>query len=201
MESIICDEVNVKGVDLIDSGDDLIIKSAKANFKVLGPKVGKLMGKLAPIIQSFSREQIAHFEQNEVERVVLDGQEIKLELEDVEIRTASKEGYATYTDADLTIALDLTLTTDLVEEGLARELVNRIQNLRKEIGLAVTDRIDIYIASPSNGILKTVKNKSAYIKNETLTVNILETKADDLEIKEITIGEESLIIGLKKNQN
>jgi len=93
MAAIICDEVNVKKIDLIDSPDDLISKEAKANFKILGPKVGKLMGKIAPIIQLFSREQIDNFEQNGFERIVLDGQEIKLIPEDVEIRTSSKEGF------------------------------------------------------------------------------------------------------------
>ena len=76
---------------------------------------------------------------------MLDGQEIKLDIEDVEIVTTSKEGFTTFTDSDLTIALDLSLTDDLIEEGLARELINRIQNMRKEIDFAVTDRIEIYL--------------------------------------------------------
>jgi isoleucyl-tRNA synthetase len=198
MSAIICDEVNVKKIDLIDSPDDLINKEAKANYKILGPKVGKLMGKLAPVIQLFSRKQIDNFEQNGYERVVLDGQEIKLVPEDVEIRTSSKEGYATFTDTDLTVALDLDISDELMEEGLARELINRIQNLRKESKFAVTDRIEIYFDGLSEKLSKAVKNKDVYIKNETLAVNVLDKQVENLNIKEITIEEESLILGIKK---
>ncbi len=198
MSALICDEVNVKSLDLIDSSDDLITKSAKANFKILGPKVGKFMGKLTPVIQSFSRDQIDNLEQSGFERVVLDGQEIKLVLEDVEIRTSSKEGYATYTDTDLTIALDLEITVDLMEEGLARELINRIQNMRKESDFEVTDRIEIYFEGLSEKLSKAVKNKDKYIKNETLAVNVLDKNVENLIIKEITIMEESLLLGIKR---
>ncbi len=201
MVTIICDELNVKKLELINNADELIDKSAKANFKNLGPKVGKLMGKLAPVIESFSREQIDNFEQNGFERVVLDGQEIKLESEDIEVRTASKEGFISYTDTDLTIALDLTLTDDLIEEGLARELVNRIQNLRKEVDFEVTDRIDIYLGKKSENLTRAIKNKEQYIKNETLAVNIFEKEVRNLKIKEITIDEHTLVLGLKKNEN
>jgi isoleucyl-tRNA synthetase len=199
MAAIICDELNVKNLELIDTPGDLINKSAKPNFKVLGPKVGKIMGKLAPIIQSFSSDQIDHFEQKGYERIVLDGQEIKLDLEDVEIVTTSKEGFTTFTDSDLTIALDLSLSDDLIEEGFARELINRIQNMRKEIDFAVTDRIDIYLDSQSDLLIRTLENKKDYIKNETLAVDILDKKVEDLIIKEITIGQESFSLGLKRN--
>jgi isoleucyl-tRNA synthetase len=198
MSAIICDEVNVKKLDFIESPDDLISKSAKANFKILGPKVGKMMGKLSPIIQSFSRDQIDNFEQNGYERVVLDGQEIKLILDDIEIRTSSQEGYATFTDTDLTVALDLDITLELSHEGLARELINRIQNMRKESDFAVTDRIELYFEGLSEKLSNAVNNTEEYIKNETLAVNVLDKKVEDLIIKEISIEEESLLIGIKK---
>ena len=198
MSAIICDEVNVKKIELIDSPDTLITKEAKANFKILGPKVGKLMSKLAPVIQLFSREQIDNFEKTGSERIVLDGQEIKLISEDLEIHTSSKEGFATFTDTDLTVALDLNVTDELKEEGLARELVNRIQNLRKESDYAVTDRIEIYIEGMSEKLSKMVNNKDEYIKNETLAVNVLNSPVENLNIKEITIEEESLLLGIKR---
>ena len=198
MSAIICDEVNVKKIELIDSPDMLITKEAKANFKILGPKVGKLMSRLAPVIQLFSREQIDNFEKTGSERIVLDGQEIKLISEDLEIHTSSKEGFATYTDTDLTVALDLNVTDELKEEGLARELVNRIQNLRKESDYAVTDRIEIYIEGMSDKLSKMVNNKDEYIKNETLAVNVLNSPVENLNIKEITIEEESLRLGIKR---
>ena len=159
---------------------------------------GSLLLQTAPRPPSFSREQIDSFEQKGFERVSFEGQEIRLEMEDVEINTFSKEGFATFTDSDLTIALDLTLTEDLIEEGLARELINRIQNMRKEIDFAVTDRIEIYIDVKSENLARAIKNREDYIKNETLAINVLSNKVDDLKIKEITIGEKSLLLGLRK---
>ena len=201
MSAIICDELNIKKIELFDSADDLVVKSAKANFKVLGPKVGKLMGKLAPIIQSLSKDQIDNFEKNGFERISLDGQEIKLIPEDVEIRTESKEGYATFTDTDLTLALDLSLSDELIEEGFAREIINRIQNMRKESDYSVTDRIEIYMDNLSQKMDKVIKNKQNYIMNETLAVEILYKSDNNFKLKEITIGDESLLIGLTKKEN
>jgi len=201
MSAIICDELNIKKIEIFDSAEDLVVKSAKANFKVLGPKVGKLMGKLAPIIQSLSKDQIDNFEKNGFERISLEGQEIKLLPEDVEIRTDSKEGYATFIDTDLTLALDLSLNDELVEEGLAREIINRIQNMRKESDFSVTDRIEIYLDDLSPNIDKAIKNKQNYIMNETLAVEISYKSDDNFKLKEITIGDESLRIGLTKKVN
>jgi isoleucyl-tRNA synthetase len=198
MSAIVCDEVNVKKLELINSADQLISKQAKANFKKLGPKVGKLMGKLAPVIESFSQDQIDNFEKNGFERVVLEGQEIKLVSEDVEIRTSSQEGFATFTDTDLTVALDLDISEDLMQEGLARELINRVQNLRKASNFAVTDRIEIYLEGLSDKLQAAVENKEEYIKNETLAVNVFDQQVENLNIKEITIEEETLLIGIKK---
>ena len=198
MAAIICDEVNVKKLDLINSAEDLIIKSAKANFKVLGPKVGKMMGKLAPVIESFSRDQIDNFEQKGFERVVLEGQEIKLVPEDVEIRTSSQDGFATFTDTELTVALDLDINEQLLQEGLSRELINRIQNMRKESDFAVTDRIELYFDGLSEKLKIAVKNREEYIKNETLAVNVFQKNVEHLNMKEITIEEESFLIGIKK---
>jgi isoleucyl-tRNA synthetase len=201
MTAIVCDELNIKSVEIVDSTDQLISRSAKPNFKILGPKVGKLMNKLAPVVQGFSNEQIAAIEKNGYERVSLEGQEIKVLIEDIEIRTESKEGYATYTDPDLTLALDLTLNDDLIEEGLARELINRVQNIRKESEFSVTDRIEIYLDGQSSQMAKAVKSKMNYIMSETLAVKITDRNGEQLNFKEITIGEESFLIGLKKNEN
>jgi len=201
MSAIICDELNIKKIEILDSADDLIVKSAKANFKVLGPKVGKLMGKLAPIIQSFSKTQIDNFEKNGYERVALEGQEIKLMPEDIEIRTDSKEGYATYTDSDLTLALDLSLSNELLEEGFARELINRIQNLRKDSEFSVTDRIEVYLDDLSDKMTTVIKNKQKYIMNETLAVDISYKGDGNIHYNNITIGDESLLIGLTKKEN
>jgi len=201
MKAIICDELNVKKLELIDSPGLLLNKNVKPNFKNLGPKVGKLMGKLAPVLSAFDQRQIESLEKQGYERVMLEGQEIKVLLEDVEIQTTAKEGLAVHSESDLTVALELTLTEELIDEGLARELVNRIQNLRKETNYNVTDRIEIYIGSAPASIERAVRHKMDYIKNETLALNILDNKVDDLILKEIAIGEASFILGIRKNGN
>jgi isoleucyl-tRNA synthetase len=198
---IICDEINVKEVITVDSTEDLLTKSAKANFKVLGPKAGKLMGKLASVISGYTNEQIVHLEKCGFDHIVVDGQEIKITLEDIEIQTTPKKGLATQSEQDLTIALDLSLTDDLIDEGNARELVNRIQNLRKESQLAVTDRIEVFFKTDDSDLLRAWKNKKKYIMNEILATDIITDTDNDLHKKEISIGENSFTIGLKKNSN
>jgi isoleucyl-tRNA synthetase len=200
MEPIICDELNVKTLETVDSIDELIVKKAKPNFKKLGPKVGKLMGKIAPIINSFGDEQVRKFETNGFERIVIDGEELKISTEDVEILSEAKEGYATQTDNDLTIALDLKITEDLYNEGLARELINRIQNFRKEIDLAVTDRIDVGIKTESKKLQTAIIKENEYIKSETLATLIVEEIQDTPHKKEFNIGNDTLFIEIGKSK-
>lgn len=198
MSSIICDELNVKELQSVDSINELVIRRIKPNFKILGPKIGKLMGKVAPVINSLTDEQIQNFEKNGHERIVVEGHEIKLLLEDVEIRADSKEGLSSFSDPDLTVAIDLELTEDLKDEGIARELINRVQNLRKEISLEITDRIVIYIDGAADYIIKAIKNKEEYIKNETLAVAIMNEKMENMNYKEIIIEQDKFLIGLIK---
>jgi len=200
MSGIICEELNVKNLELVDSPDNLVQKSVKPNFKLLGPKVGKLMGKIAPVIEAFGDDQIKNLEQTGFERINIDGQEFKIQIDEINIQTSSKEGLAVYSDSDITVAIDLELTDELIDEGLARELINRIQNLRKDSGLAVTDRIDIYFENVPDRVSKAIHNKSEYISNETLVVNLLDENDDNLITKEISIAEDSFLIGLKKTK-
>ena len=200
MSGIICEELNVKNLELVDSPDNLVQKSVKPNFKLLGPKVGKLMGKIAPVIEAFGDDQIKNLEQTGFERINIDGQEFKIQIDEINIQTSSKEGLAVYSDSDITVAIDLELTDELIDEGLARELINRIQNLRKDSGLAVTDRIDIYFENVPDRVSKAIHNKSEYISNETLVVNLLDENDDNLITKEISIAEDSFLIFLKKTK-
>ena len=103
-----------------------------------------------------------------------------------------------YSAPDIAVAIDLNLSEDLIDEGLARELINRIQNLRKEADLAVTDRIEVYVDSMPERIKLAISHKEEYIKNETLMVKFLDEQDDNLILKEISIGEDSFLIGLKK---
>ncbi len=198
MQNIICDELNVKGMELVDSAEALVLKSVKPNFKLLGPKLGKIIGKVAPILQALTPEQIKNFEINGHERVVIEGQEMKIQLSDVEIHTQPRPGLAAYTDGEITVAIDLELTAELIDEGIARELINRIQNLRKESGFAVTDRIDIFIETSAEPIRRAVNSKTEYIKSETLTRTILKKRVDGLINKEISISSDTFTLGIKK---
>jgi isoleucyl-tRNA synthetase len=199
MQAIICDELNVKHMELVDSAEELVVKNIKPNFKLLGPKLGKVIGIIAPVLQALTPEQIKNFELNGHERIVIEGQEIKIQLSDVEIHTQPRPGLAAYSDGEITVAIDLELTAELIDEGIAREMINRIQNLRKESDFAVTDRIDIIVETSSALIQRAVSNKAEYIKSETLTRAILKKRVEGLIRKEISIGDDTFTLGIKKN--
>ncbi len=193
MASIIKEEVNVKNIELVESDTELVNRKAKPNFKVLGAKVGKLMGPLANAIKNFSNEQVLELEQKGFIHVNVENREIKLEKEDVVISTEAKGEFAVTSDEHLTIALDLHLTPELLEEGFAREFVNRVQNLRKEAGFEVTDHILIQVEGLNSEKEQALKNRETYIRNETLADTLSfgpitapfskEVKIDDLKFK------------------
>jgi isoleucyl-tRNA synthetase len=200
MEPIVCDELNVKSIEFVDSVNELVTRKAKPNFRILGPKVGKLMGKIGPVITSFSDEKILQIELKGYERIVVEGDELKIMLEDVEIQSEARDGFAVYSENELTLALDLTITEELYNEGLAREITNRIQNFRKEIELEITDRIDVVIKTESKILKKAIAEKGDYIKSETLANRISEDFVVISHKKEIEIDNETLIIGLSKSE-
>jgi isoleucyl-tRNA synthetase len=199
MSSIICEEVNVKKIEFVAKENDLVVKSAKPNFKVLGAKVGKQMSQLTGIIKNFAAEQINEIENNGSTNVYLDGHELKLEIEDVEITAQAKENLAVESEPGLTIALDLTLTDQLIEEGLAREFVNRVQNFRKEAGFEVTDHIIIQVEKVAEDFEKALKNQEKYICNETLADKISIDSLTAEFKRETKIENFDLEIGLIKN--
>jgi isoleucyl-tRNA synthetase len=201
MEDLICDEVNIKSLEIVSSSEDLISRKVKPNYKTLGPKLGKMMGKVTPIVQSFSNEQILNLEKKGFERVVIEGQDIKISVEDVDIYTVPREGFAVSVENGLTVALDLTLTDDLLDEGLARELINRVQNLRKDANYAITDRIHIYLRTESALLKRAISNRADHIMSETLALVISEDMKDNLHLKELSIGDESFVIGLENVKN
>jgi isoleucyl-tRNA synthetase len=199
MTGIICEEVNVKSLEFADNADDLVTKSAKPNFKILGAKVGKQMGQLTGVIKGFGVDQIAEFEQQGYLNVFIDNHELKLETEDIEILADPKEGFAVQTDQKLTVALDMNLTDELLEEGLAREFVNRVQNFRKEADFKVMDHIIIETEDLTEPVQKAVENQKKYICNETLADDIKYTLSSRNHIKDIEIDEHQFKLGLVKN--
>jgi isoleucyl-tRNA synthetase len=139
---LICSEVNVKELELLsDSG--ILVKSIKPNFKTIGPKYGKQMKGITALVQQFGQEDIAQIEQAQVWKGEVDGQAIELLLEDFEIQAQDIPGWLVASENGLTVALDISISPELKAEGLARELVNRIQNMRKDLQLEVTDRITV----------------------------------------------------------
>ena len=171
VEDLIKAEVNVKEVELLDDASDILVKQIKPNFKTLGPRFGKEMGLVAKTIQSFGQEQINALEKNGSITIGISGKDVILSLEEVEISSQDIEGWLVANSNGITVALDITLTDELRKEGIARELVNRIQNIRKDSGFEVTDKIEITLSSQSE-IEDAVRANEAYIKAETLTENI-----------------------------
>ena len=165
-------EVNVKEVELLDDASGILVKQIKPNFKTLGPRFGKDMGLISKQIQGFTQQEIAQIERLGVANVEISGNSIILSLEDVEITSQDIEGWLVANSGHITVALDITITEELRKEGIARELVNRIQNLRKDSGFEVTDKINVQIEIGNALLKEAVEANADYIKSETLTETI-----------------------------
>ena len=161
-------EVNVKEIELLDDASGVLVKQIKPNFKALGPRFGKDMGLIAKEIQNFTPEQINEIDNKGSLTLDISGKSIILSSEDVEIASQDIPGWLVASSNGITVALDITLTEELKNEGIARELVNRIQNIRKDSGFEVTDKIKVVLQK--NGILENaIMTNISYIKSETLT--------------------------------
>lgn len=176
-------EVNVKAIDLLEDASDILVKQIKPNFKVLGPRFGKDMKLIASGISALTATDIKKIEQNGSLEMEINGKTITLGIEDVEITSQDIEGWLVANEGALTVALDVTVTEDLRKEGIARELVNRIQNLRKDSGFEVTDRIDVQLQNDAH-VAAAIASNEAYIKSETLTeeLQIMETLNNGIDI-------------------
>ncbi|RKS94961.1 isoleucyl-tRNA synthetase [Flavobacterium limicola] len=171
-------EVNVKEIVLLDDASGVLVKQIKPNFKALGPRFGKDMGLISKEIQGFSKEQIAQLDKEGSLGIVIAGNNVILTLEDVEITSQDIEGWLVANSNGITVALDITISPALKQEGIARELVNRIQNIRKDSGFEVTDKIKVQLKR--NGLLEeAILENEAYIKSETLTSDLV--FVDELE--------------------
>ena len=171
VSNLIKSEVNVKEIELLDDASDILVKKIKPNFKVLGPKFGKDMKAVASAVSQLGQEDIQKIEREGELMLEIENKNIILQLTDVEITSQDIEGWLVATSGALTVALDVTIDETLRKEGIARELVNRIQNLRKESGFEVTDKIDIKILK-DGFVEKAVSSNEEYIKTETLTAEL-----------------------------
>jgi len=180
VKNIILSEVNVKEVEYLTDAAGIISKKIKANFKTLGPKFGRQMKQIAGEIVGFSQEDISKLEKTGNYDLNINGELISLSLEDVEIQTEDIPGWLVASEGGVTIALDINLTEELKQEGIAREFINKIQNIRKESDFEVTDRIILKIQKHAF-YNAAVENFKEYISNQTLTSELV--MVDQLEIE------------------
>ena len=166
--NLIKHEVNIKEIVLLEDASDILVKQIKPNFKTLGPKFGKEMKFIANCIRNFTKEDILKIELDGKIPIELDGKMINLELSDVEISSKDIEGWLVANEGSITVALDVTISEELRKEGIARELINRIQNARKDSGLDVTDRIKLTVLK-SEDLEESINKNKEYIMSETLT--------------------------------
>ena len=165
-------EVNVKEIELLTDASDILVKQIKPNFKVLGPKFGKDMRHIAAAVQQFTDKEINSIEKEGQISLEINEKLIILERSDVEITSKDIEGWLVANEGAITVALDVTITAELKEEGIARELVNRIQNARKDSGLEVTDKIRLTVGKFEN-LEAAVEANRRYVMNETLTEELV----------------------------
>jgi len=198
VRDLILAEVNVKEVEYIDDTASILVKKIKPNFKTLGPRYGKLMKEISSAISALSPQEITSFESTGNHNATIAGQPVTLTLEDVEIISEDIPGWQVANEGRLTVALDITVSDDLRYEGIAREFVNRIQNIRKEAGFDVTDKIIVEIED-HEFVNEAVKRHSGYIGSQTLAnaVTLVKTVSGD-GTREIEIDEVGVRIGVRK---
>jgi isoleucyl-tRNA synthetase len=201
VENIVLSEVNVKKVEYLTDTTGIIKKRIKPNFKALGPKYGKIMKQIAAAIAAFTQQDIASLEKSGLCSLWIGDEKVTLTPEDVEITTEDIPGWLVASEGELTIALDIHVTDELKQEGIAREFINKIQNIRKESDFEVTDRIILKIVR-NDYFNEAVNNFKEYISSQTLALEL--TLVDQLgngqgSVVEIDQGVEALILVKKKN--
>ncbi len=183
VKNLIMSEVNVKEINFVDDSTGILVKRIKPDFKKLGPKCGKNMKTVAAQLQSLEQDQIAKLEKEGKYEIAVDGNVVVVEKGDVEILSEDIPGWLVANNGSITIALDVTITEELKREGVARELVNRVQNIRKSSGFEITDKINIEIENKKE-IVEAVNDFKDYIASQVLAVNInvVDTVANGTEL-------------------
>lgn len=198
VKNIILSEVNVKEIEYITDTTGVLIKKIKPNFKTLGPKYGKYMKQISAAVAAMTQSDIFEFEKKSEYRLQIGDEILTLGLEDVEILSEDIPGWLVANEGRVTVALDINITKELKEEGIAREFINRIQNLRKESDFDVTDKIRLYIKK-NEQINEAVENFSTYIASQVLAESIELVDSIPGEAKEVEIDDMSTSIKIEKN--
>jgi isoleucyl-tRNA synthetase len=188
VEDIIMNEVNIKEVEYVDNTSGIIVKKAKPNFRKLGQQYGPKMKQLSGLIMGMDQDAIISYESKGEISLNLDGESILLKGDDLLIQSEDIPGWLVATEGGITVALDINITDELREEGIARDLVNRIQNLRKDLGLEVQDKIRIVVGNNDATVIDSIQSNKAYICAETQALE-LEFANTDTGYKEMEINE------------
>ena len=198
MEEMILEEINVKMIEFVTDDSGIVRKKAKPNFRSLGQKFGKTVQPIAARIRDFSSKEISRLELDGTMVVTVNGVDYTLAKEDVEILHEDLQGWMVESDGTMTVALDTELDEELIEEGLAREFVNRVQNMRKDAGYEVTDRIKIFYRSTER-LARALTRLSAYVRQETLAVSVSNAPPGSLVLLDADINGEKASIGIEKS--
>jgi isoleucyl-tRNA synthetase len=195
MEDLVREELNVKEVIFRENEEDVVEYSAKANYRVLGKQLGKNMKLAAERIEGLSAREIQSLLEGAVLSMEIGGESVDLTLESVLVQRNEKENLKVLNEGSLTVALDPEITTDLRQEGIVRDIVRSVQNLRKESGLDVTDRIELTLFGPPE-VQEAVESHEEYLMAETLAVELSWEKTQDAV--ETMVGETQCYIRLEK---
>ncbi|MDA1027865.1 MAG: isoleucine--tRNA ligase [Bacteroidetes bacterium] len=196
--AIIRDETNIKAIEYVSGSSDVVSRQAKPNFKTLGKRLGRHMKAVSGFIREMDASAIDTFLENGQMSLTLEGETIVLNLEDIEISSEGISGWLVGQEEGITVALDTKLSDELIAEGLARETVNRIQNMRKDAGFSVIDRIYVSF-SGSEIIVAALKLHADWIRNETLSVELEQTHVSGGDVtSEFVINDEQLTIGIRR---
>ena len=195
---IIRDEVNVKEIEYVSSSSDVVARSAKPNFSRLGSRLGALMKPVNAAVRGLGDEEIERYLDEGTLTLQVDGETVELGPEDLIITSEGISGWLVEQEAGVTVALDTTLSEELITEGLARETVNRIQNMRKEAGFEVTDRIFIQY-SASDRLARALREHAGWVRNETLALELDASERPEGEhVETFHIGEDQIMIGVRR---
>lgn len=197
VEDLIKSELNIKSIRYLDAENDIIRKKAKPNFKTLGKKLGKHMKEGAALITEWANDQIRKIENEGIAQLRIAGENFEIGVDDIEIFTEDIPGWLVSTDEEITVALDIKLDDELLTEGFARELINRVQNLRKTNDLNVTDKIITFVESHPQ-LVQAVNTYSDMIKSEVLANEIQFTSDEASQEKIEWLNDETVLIGIKK---
>ena len=200
IRDLITNEVNVKDLQLVSSDDGVLVKRVKPDFKKLGPKHGKMMKQVAAAITGLSQAQIAALEKEGSLAIDVNGQQAVIDLADVEVISEDIPGWLVANEGNITVALDITITDDLRQEGIAREIVNRVQNIRKSRDYDITDRINVTVA-PSETTDEAIRNYASYIARQVLadSVSVGQVDINDADSETLSMDDMNVVVNIALN--